>query len=54
MPKEKNTRHEKKKGLNHAELVEKYEAGAQPLEEMLDKLLSTPNPKAPPKRNKRP
>jgi hypothetical protein len=52
MPKEKPIRHEKK-GLTHAELVEKYEAGSQPLEMMLDKMLSTPNPKAPHKIKKR-
>ena len=43
----------KKKGLTHAELVEKYEAGAQPLEKMIDHMLSKPNPKAPPKVKKR-
>ena len=53
MPKDKNIGKEKKKGLTHAELVEKYEAGAQPLEKMIDVMLSTPNPKAPPKVKKR-
>ena len=53
MPQPKEPRQDKK-GLTHAELVEKYEAGPQPLEQMIDKLLSTPNPKAPPKVKKRP
>ncbi len=53
MPKEKSIRQEKKKGLTDKELIEKYEAGAQPVEEMINVLLSKPNPNAPAKIAKR-
>ena len=53
MPKPKEIRHEKKKGLTDMELIEKYEAGAQPVEEMINVLLSKPNPNAPVKVAKR-
>ena len=54
MPKETTIRREKKKGLSIADLVTKYEAGPQPIEKMIDVMLSTPNPNAPAKINKRP
>lgn len=54
MPDKKEIRQEKKKGLTIAELVAKYEAGPQPIERMIDKMLSTPNPNAPAKISKRP
>lgn len=54
MPKDKDIRKEKKKGLSDAELVEKYEAGKQPIGKMIDIMLSTPNPNAVPKIPKRP
>jgi hypothetical protein len=53
MPKEAKPRHEKKKGLTDKELIEKYEKGAQPIEEMISVLLSKPNPNAPVKTVKR-
>ena len=53
MPKDKEIRHEKKKGLTDKELIEKYEAGKQPIEEMIKSLLSKPNPNAPAKVAKR-
>jgi len=49
MPKPKEIRHEKKKGLTDKELIEKYEAGKQPVPEMIKTLLSKPSPTAPPK-----
>jgi hypothetical protein len=42
-----------KKGLSDKELIEKYEAGKQPIEEMIETLLSKPNPNAPTKTPKR-
>ncbi len=54
MSKEKEIRHEKKKGLSTKELIEKYEAGPQPIGEMAKVLLSKPNPNAPTKNTKRP
>ncbi len=53
MPKPKEVRQEKKKGLTDKELIEKYEAGVQPVEEMINVLLSKPNPNAPVKVAKR-
>ena len=53
MPKEKNIRQEKKKGLTDAELIAKYEAGKQPVSDMVGTLLSKPNPNAPAKVKKR-
>ncbi len=53
MPKKAEIRQEKKKGLTDKELVEKYEACAQPVEEMIKTLLSNPNPNAPAKVAKR-
>jgi hypothetical protein len=47
MPKEKPIRQEKKKGLTDKELVEKYEAGEQPVELVMQILLSKPSPNAP-------
>ena len=43
----------KPKGLTDAELVAKYEAGQQPLSEMITVLLSKPAPNAPVKVAKR-
>ena len=55
MPKEKTTiRQEKKKGLTDSELIEKYEAGTQPIPDMINFLLSKPAPTAPAKVAKRP
>jgi len=54
MPKKTEIRQEKKKGLTDKELVEKYEKGAQPIEEMIKTMLSKPNPNAPAKIAKRP
>ncbi len=52
MPKKKtDIRQEKKKGLTDKELIEKYEHGQQPIEEMIKTLLSKPNATA--KVNKR-
>jgi hypothetical protein len=47
MPKSEKTRHEKKKVLTDKELIEKYEAGAQLVEELIGKVLSKPAPNAP-------
>ena len=52
MPKDKDIRHEKKKGLTDKDLIEKYEAGKQPISEMMQTLLSKPNPNAPAKVSK--
>lgn len=52
MPQEKKVRQEKKKGLTDKELIEKYEAGQQPMPEMISLLLSKPNPNAPVKVSK--
>ena len=52
MSKEKKPRQEKKKGLADKELIEKYEAGEQPVPEMLQVLLDKPNPNAPEKRKR--
>ena len=54
MPDHEEIRHKKKKGLSDKELIEKYEAGAQPVEEMINTLLSRPNPNAVKKIPKRP
>lgn len=53
MPKSEKTRHEKKKGLTDKELVEKYEAGSQPVEGLIEKMLSKPAPNAPAKVDKK-
>ena len=53
MSKQEEIRKEKKKGLSDKELIEKYEAGSQPVGPMLDKLLDTPNPKSPTRKDKR-
>lgn len=52
MPKKTDIRQEKKKGLSDKELIEKYEAGKQPIEKMIKTLLSKPSPNAPAKVNK--
>ena len=54
MPKKTQIRQEKRKGLTDKELVDKYEAGKQPIGEMITVLLSKPNPNAPTKVVKRP
>jgi hypothetical protein len=54
MPKEKPIRQQKQKGLTDKELIEKYETGQQPISEMINVLLSKPNPNAPIKVAKRP
>ena len=51
--KETDIRHEKKKGLTDKELIEKYEAGKQPISEMTTILISKPAPNAPAKVAKR-
>lgn len=55
MPKEKQIRHEKKKGLTDKELIEKYGnlENTGVFEEMISVLLSKPNPNAPAKVAKR-
>lgn len=53
MPQTEKIRHEKKKGLTDNELIEKYETGAQPVEELIGKMLSKPAPNAPAKVKKR-
>lgn len=53
MPTEKQPRSEKKKGLSDSELIAKYEAGEQPVTEMLKTLLSKPADNAPVKRDKK-
>ena len=53
MPKTKEIRHKKKEGLTDKELIEKHETGAQPIEEMIQVLLSKPNPNTPAKAAKR-
>ncbi len=55
MPKPKEIRHEKKKGLTDKELIEKYgkDAPEQPFESMINVMLSKPNPNAPVKVAKR-
>ena len=54
MSKPTTIRKRDKKGLTDKELIEKYEAGAQPVEKMIETLLSKPNPNAPAKVAKRP
>ena len=51
--KEKDIRKEHKKGLTDSELIEKYEAGKQPVPDMIKTLLSKPAPNAPTKVTKR-
>lgn len=53
MPKKTLIRKEKRVMLTDKELVEKYEAGQQPLSEMIGVLLSKPSPNAPTKVVKR-
>lgn len=53
MSKPKDIRPEKKKGLTDAELIAKYEAGEQPVEEIITTLLSKPAKNAPVKVQKR-
>jgi hypothetical protein len=53
MSKPKDIRKQEKKGLTDEELIKKYEAGKQPIEEMIETLLSKPNPNAPTKTPKR-
>jgi hypothetical protein len=56
MPKETKERHEKKKGLTDAELIEKYGnlENTGLFEKITTVLLSKPNPNAPAKISKRP
>lgn len=54
MSKKTTIRKEKRVMLTDAELVEKYEAGQQPVGQILTALLSKPNPNAPAKVAKRP
>ncbi len=54
MSKKTTIRKEKRVMLTDRELVEKYEAGQQPISEMIGVLLSRPNPNAPAKTAKRP
>lgn len=54
MPKAKNISEKPQKGLTDAELIAKYETGKQPVAEMINVLLSKPNPNAPTKIVKRP
>lgn len=54
MPKKTTIRKEKRVMLNDAELAAKYEAGAQPVSEIIGSLLSKPSPNAPTKVVKRP
>ena len=53
MPKKTTIRKEKRVMLTDAELVAKYEAGKQPVSDMIGVLLSKPNPNAPAKVAKR-
>jgi hypothetical protein len=53
MPKDKAIRQEKKKGLSDKELIAKYEAGEQPVAEMVKALLDKKNPNAPAKTDKK-
>lgn len=54
MAKAKKETQNKKKGLSNEELIEKYEAGSQAVEKIIEGLLSKPNPNAPKKVVKRP
>lgn len=54
MPKKTTIRKEKKVMLTDKELIEKYEAGTQPVSDVINVLLSKPNPNAPAKVQKRP
>jgi hypothetical protein len=50
----KATKPKEVKGLNDAEMIAKYEAGKQPISDMISTLLSKPAKNAPPKIQKRP
>ena len=53
MPKKTEIRKERRVMLTDKELVEKYEAGPQPVPELIAALLSKPSPNAPAKVAKR-